>query len=256
MKGRFGKFIQYAIPLVIFLALWEISVSDNTRAQFLFASPSLVGKRILGDLLRGSLLEDTWITALETVLGLSLGSAVGASFGLALWASNSVARIARPYVVALSAIPIFAIAPMTVIWFGTGFFAKAMMAALSTVFVALVQAYEGAKNTDARLISLAKSFGATKLQVFKKVVLPSALVWVMLSCRLNVGFALLGAFIGEFISSRRGLGHYILKGSGLYDVPGVLSGVICIIALSLILTAVVSGMERLVMPWTPRRGNS
>lgn len=247
------KVVLYIAPLVVFLGLWELSVARNQRLQFLFSAPSLVGRQLLQDLVNGQLLEDVRVTATETILGLLLGSAVGGTVGLVLWASNAIARIARPYVVALGAVPIFAIAPMTVIWFGTGLFAKVMMAALSTVFVALVQAYEGAKNTDADLIALLYSLGASKLQVFRKVVVPSALVWVMVSCRLNVGFALLGAFIGEFISSDRGLGHYILRASGLYNVSQVLVGVLCIVTLSLLLTALIAVTERLLLPWKFRK---
>ena len=236
-------------PLTLALVAWESCARRSPNVKFLFGMPSLVASSLVADIFRGSLGLDISITAVETLCGLVLGSIVGTCAGLALWLSAEVARFARPYVLGVGAVPIFAIAPMTVIWFGTGLVAKVMMATLSTIFVAFAQAYEGARNVDSDLISLLKSLGASRTQTLSKVVFPSAVAWVIVSCRLNVGFAVLGAFMGEFISSDRGLGHYILKASGLYQVPRVLAGVLCIVALSLVLSWVISRVERLLMPW-------
>ena len=241
--------VAYAIPLLVGITAWEIYVRDDPRLLFLFASPSRVLSRLLEDLYRGELLHDFFITGLETISGLVIGASIGSVVGLSLWLSLPLARMARPYVLAAGATPIFAIAPMMVIWFGTGLFSKIMMAAISTLFIAVVQAYEGARNTDAEMIALVRAFGGGQLSVFRKVVIPSSLVWVVVACRLNIGFALLGAFIGEFISSNQGLGHYILKASGLYDVPRVLAGVFLMIALVAVLSGLLAIFERLVLPW-------
>ncbi len=109
--------------------------------------------------------------------------------------------------------------------------------------------YEGGKQADDNYIDLLRTFGATRMQIYTKVIAPSTVFWVLASCKLNVGFALLGAFIGEFISSDRALGHYVLRASGLYDVPQVLAGVTCIVALSLLLGAVLDVVERYALPW-------
>lgn len=244
-----GRALGYALPLLLFAGAWEVAVARSDRMQFLFASPSLVIRQLVEDLGNGVLFEHTAITGLEALLGLVLGSVVGSTLGLGLWMTQSVARISRPYVLALGSVPVFAIAPMTVIWFGTGLFAKVMLAALATITVAVLQAYEGARNVDVELVRLMRSYGATRLQTFSKVVVPGTLVWVMVSCKLNVGFAVLGAFIGEFISSSKGLGHYILRASGLYNVPQVLAGVLCIVGLSLGLAGGVSLIERRILRW-------
>ncbi len=244
--------LRVLLPLAVFLAFWELVVKGDARLIFLFASPSLVFRRLIHDLAQGDLPADIGVTALETGLGFLLGCAVGSFVGLTLWFSEITAKIARPYVIALGSIPIFAIAPMMIIWFGTGLWAKIMMAALSTVVVAIFQAYEGARNVDPDLIALLRTFGATKFQTYRKVIVPAALVWVVVSYKLNIGFALLGAFIGEFISSERGLGHYILRGGGLYDVPEILSGVTCIIGVSVGMSILVGLAERLLLPWRHR----
>jgi NitT/TauT family transport system permease protein len=247
------RVIRNITPGIILLLLWQFYVGHDARLRFLFSSPSLVLEKLIFDIKNSGLLWDVWITGEETVLGFLLGCFIGTLLGLILWSSTSAANIARPYIVIIGSIPIFAIAPMTIIWFGTDLFQKVMIAALSTVVVALAQAYEGAKNVDPDLLALMKTFGATRLQIYRKVIVPATLVWVIASLRLNIGFALLGAFIGEFISSERGLGHYILKGSGLYDVSQILAGIVCLGALSLFMSMSVGLLERILLPSKFRR---
>jgi NitT/TauT family transport system permease protein len=160
-----------------------------------------------------------------------------------------VARIAKPYVVAIGAVPVFALAPVMIVWFGIGIFSKIMIAALSTVIVAIVQAYEGATSVDTRHLQLLQVMGATRYQTFRKVVVPSALIWVVNSMKLNVGFALLGAFIGEFISSEQGLGYLVLKAAGLYDMSKVFAGCLAIMAIALMLNWIVGRLEARLFAW-------
>ena len=236
-------------PLLAFILVWEFWIASTERGQFFFASPSLVAKRLFLDIMSGELLWHIGITGAEAACGFFLGNLVGISIGLSLWLVPPLARVVQPYIVALASVPVFAVAPMTVIWFGVGFYAKVMLAGISTVFVAMLQSYVGARNVDPDLIGLMRSFGATKMQIYKKVVVPSALVWVVASLRMNVGFALLGAFIGEFISSSSGLGHYVLRASGLFDVPQVLSGVLGIIFLAVVFNYCVALAERRLLWW-------
>lgn len=236
-------------PAVIGTFFWQLVAAGSPRLRFLIGSPALVAGRFGRELLHGRLIQDSAVTGLEAISGLVLGMTIGTSVGLAIWVRPVSARVLRPYAVALGAVPIFALAPMMVLWFGTGFVAKVCMAALSTVFLAFSQAFEGARNADAELVDMVVGLGATRAQVFQTVIVPSALVWVMVSSRLNIGFALLGAFLGEIISSDRGLGHYIQRSSGLYDVPSVLCGVASIIILAFIFGGLLNVLERAVLPW-------
>jgi NitT/TauT family transport system permease protein len=249
MRTRAVRFFTQWLPGLIFLVFWESATLNQQRWRFLFASPSLVIKAFLLDVSKGTLLGDLGITAFESICGLLLGSALGSALGLALWLSPMGARISRPYIAAIASIPTFALAPMTIIWFGTGLSSKVMMAMLATFFVAVSEAYEGAKRADAEMISLVQSFGGTRGQALQYVVIPASIVWIVVSCRLNVGFSILGAFVGEFIVSERGIGHYILRSSGLYDVPRVLVGVLCLMFLSAILLLIVRFIERRTLPW-------
>ncbi len=249
MRQVSSKTAGQVLPGLLLLVMWELAAREDRTFRFLFASPLLVGMQLIQDISNGSLVQHFGVTGFESLCGLVIGSVLGSGLGLLLWLSPFTAGIARPYIAALSAVPTFALAPMTIIWFGTGVFAKVMMATLSTIFVAVVQAYEGARRTDSELIGLTRAFGASRWQSFRLVVVPATGAWIIVSCRLNVGFAILGAFVGEFISSNQGLAHYILRASGLYDVPRVLAGVISLMGLSAVLTSSIRVLEKSTAPW-------
>jgi NitT/TauT family transport system permease protein len=232
-----------ALPAVAFFLAWELMVVLRPNLKFFFGSPRTIGEYLVERTVEGSLVRDAGITLFEAGAGFVLGSIVGTALGMVLWYSRTVFAVARPYIVALGSAPIFALAPLLIIWFGTGVFSKVMTAALSTVFVALLQAYTGAEQVDVRYAMLLKTFRATKSQVFRKIVAPAAVVWVVSAMRLNVGFALLGAFIGEFISSEAGLGHLILVAAGLFNISLVLAGVFVFVSIALLLNWAISELE-------------
>ncbi|HHD63953.1 MAG TPA: ABC transporter permease [Desulfobulbaceae bacterium] len=249
MKKRLVFLFLQLLPLAGFLGLWQWYVAEGGRRVFLFSSPVNIGSALVKGVEQGYLFHHAWITFIETISGFLIGNIAGISIGLGLWGSMTLARIFRPYIIAIGSIPIFAIAPVLIVWFGIGIFSKIMMAALSTVIVAMVQSFQGAMDVDTHYLNQMKVLGATKLQTFKKVVLPSSLIWVFSSLRLNIGFALLGAFIGEFISAQEGLGYFILKASGLYDMANVFAGLCFLIGLSIVLTWLLGLIEKRVIYW-------
>src|SRR5258708_9608008 len=152
-------------------------------------------------------------------------------------------------VIALGSIPIIALAPIIIIWFGTGLISKVAMSTLSVVIVALVTSYKGAIGVDADQINLMRTLGASKFQIFRKLVVPASLTDIFAGLKLTVGFALIGAIVGEFMSSSEGLGHAIFKAGSLYIIPKVFAALVATIALALLLTFVVGRTERRLMPW-------
>lgn len=232
-----------AIPLVLFIAAWEMAVRANPKLIFFFGAPSKIAWYIYSRTLDGSLIIDTSLTFIEASCGFLIGNVVGSIIGLSLWYSRTLFLIARPYIIALGSAPIFALAPLLIIWFGTGIFSKIMTATFSTVFVSLLQSYTGAGEVGSHYLRLMQSLGASKVQTFRKVIAPSACVWVISAFKLNIGFALLGAFMGEFISSEHGLGHLILVASGLFDTSLVLCGVSMLVAIAFVLNFIISRIE-------------
>ena len=231
-------------PGVLFIIIWQALVGGNSRLEFLFASPQLVARVALEELSQRAIWIDLAITAGEAVLGLLLGSLLGSALGLILWTNDSIARIARPYIVLLGSIPIFAIAPMLIIWFGADLLSKVVMSAFSVFFVSLAQAYDGACACAKEYSHYAKTLRAPRLRVMRKIIIPGALRWVAAGFKISIGLALVGAFIGEFVSSQAGLGHYILTAGSLYDMPRVIFGVLLLSLLALSFTGLVWGVER------------
>jgi NitT/TauT family transport system permease protein len=240
--------LQMAL-LAALLGAWEYATWGDRQAVFLFGSPSAIWGFLVQMARDGSLARDTWITGLETVLGFVTGNVLGTLLGLSLWYSRFVARIVEPFIVAIGSIPIIALAPIVIIWFGTGLASKIAMATLSVVVVAIVIAYKGASGVDPDQVNLMRTLGASRWQIFRKLVVPASLGDIFAGLRLTVGFALIGAIIGEFMSSSAGLGHAIFKAGSLYIIPKVFAVLVAVIALALALSFLVGKLERLLTPW-------
>lgn len=245
----FFRVVAAMTPAAVFLGLWEWWASGNSTRIFLFSTPTTVALIAISEILDGNIFYDLLLTASETIVGLTIGSILGTCLGLTSWTSDGVGRVVRPYITIAGSIPVFALAPMLIMWFGTGFLAKVVMAAFPTFLIAVVQAFEGAQAANEHLLRVGHTFRATRLKLLLKVVLPGALAWVMAGFRMNAGFALVGAFIGEFIVAERGLGRYILKAGGLYDIPRVLFGIALLGCVALLLNGLVGVAERTWFPW-------
>jgi len=235
--------------LAVLLGFWDHMTANNKQAAFMFGSPSAMAGflgQMVGD---GSLWRDTYVTGLETLLGFLVGNFIGTVSGLSLWYSRFVSRVVEPFVIALGSIPIIALAPIIIIWFGTALISKVAMSTLSVVIVALVTSYKGALGVDPDQVNLMRTLGASKFQIFRKLVVPASLTDIFAGLKLTVGFALIGAIVGEFMSSSEGLGHAIFKAGSLYIIPKVFAALVATIALALLLTFVVGRTERRLMPW-------
>jgi NitT/TauT family transport system permease protein len=249
MRGNLLVFLCQIAVLVVLLAAWEFATAKVALNAFLFGSPSAIFGFLVQMWRDGSLFTDTKITGLETLLGFVIGNVLGTLIGLTLWYSRFVSRVVQPFIVALGSIPIIALAPICIIWFGTGLLSKVAMATLSVVVVALVTAYKGAMTVDIDQINLMRTLGASKRHIFAKLIVPASLGDIFAGLKLTVGFALIGAIIGEFMSSSEGLGHAIFKAGSLYIIPKVFAALVATIALALCLTYVVGKIERLLTPW-------
>jgi NitT/TauT family transport system permease protein len=243
MRPWKSKFLA-VLPLLLFLTVWYLFGSSSKERRFFYSTPADVVLTAWSCIVDGTLPNNMFVTGFEAISGFILGNLVGAALGISLWYSRTLAVVARPYLVALASLPVFAIAPITILWFGIGIPAKIALAFLATVFLATSQSYKGVEQVDNRLIQQFRLFNATKWGTFRWLLIPSSTVWVINSLRLTIGAALLGAFIGEFIASERGLGHFIIRASGLYDTPRVLVGVIAIVLMAITLDRLIDHLEK------------
>jgi NitT/TauT family transport system permease protein len=244
-----GRAVLQVAAVVAFFALWEIGVRIGWISAFLVGSPAGIFSFGYKMILSGELLSDTWYTLFEAILGFVIGTIFGSLLGLALWYSVFVARLVEPFIVAINSVPKIALAPIVVLWFGTGFVSKVALSVSLTAIVALIAAYQAAKDADVDLQSLLISMGADKHQVFFKAVVPSTLPSIIATFRINVGFGLVGAVVGEFISSQRGLGHLIYTASSLYDLNTVWVGLFTLMVMGFVLYYVIDMIERVSLPW-------
>lgn len=247
--SKFKTLSLQSLPALLILSFWQIVITLNPKSEFFIGSPIGIINEFLVLLHGGNLLRDFGVTASEAILGFLAGSIVGTMFGLALWSSRLVYTVSKPYLVMLGSIPVFALGPVLIFWFGTGIWSKVVLGFLSTFVIAIVQAHTGASETDKNLLALVKAFGGTQRQAFLKIVVPSATIWVLAGVRLNIGMALLGAFIGEFISSRMGLGHIIIVAEGLYNVNQIWVGILGIVIIALIFHGFTTPVETWAKRW-------
>lgn len=234
--------LQLAVAIA-WLCLWEIAGRSSDNVFFLIGTPSAVFREFKQLLFFEKLHYHFLITSGEALIGLIIGTLVGAGVGLSLWYSETAAATARPFIITLGTLPIFAFAPLMIVWFGIGFGMKVALATFSTVFVAFNQSYRGATLVSQEYVDVLRGMNASRHQIFSKVIIPGSLDWVLSSMRLNVGFALLGAFIGEFVASDKGLGYLILRAAGLYNIPRALAAAIGITVLALFLDFVARYVE-------------
>ncbi len=248
-KLSLAQKLLYPLPLLVFIVVWHFATYGDQQRQFIFSSPEKVFQALVRTIQNGELLVNCQVTIMEAVIGFVLGTTVGAITGLSLWYSRLVAQISKPYITALATVPIFALAPVIISWFGIDIVSKIALAFLSTVSVAIVQSYQGAMSVEPRFLRMMQVVGATRWQTFKLVVVPSSIIWVLNAMKLNIGLALMGAFIGEFISSEHGLGYMIVKASGLYDQATVFVGILALILIALVLTFLIEQIENHLMKW-------
>lgn len=234
------------------LGLWQLGVDQGWINAFLMGSPEGIAKEAMRQIGTGQLLEDTLTTVYATVIGFLIGSILGSISGLALWYSRTVARIIDPFMVALNGLPKIALAPMIIIWFGSGMLSKVALAFVATFVVALLSAYQGTHQINENLVNLMRSLKATRTQIFTKLVIPATLPWIIAAFRLNIGFALIAEIGGEFIASDKGLGRMIFVAGNLFDLNAVWVGVMVLMLVATTLYVIVSRVEKSILAWADK----
>ena len=241
-------FAQLFIVVLIFSA-WELAVRQGAVSGFLFGSPAGTFEAGWRMIQSGELWVHANYTLWASAAGFVIGTIVGTIPGLALWYSPYGAKVVEPFLVAINSVPKIAFAPLVILWFGTGVISKVALSISLTAIVALLAAFQAAKDADPGIQRMLVSLGATKRQIFTKVVVPSATPYIISTFRINIGFALVGTVVGEFISSKYGLGHVIFVASSLYDLNTVWVGIFSLMALGFVLYAGVDIAEKRLLRW-------
>jgi NitT/TauT family transport system permease protein len=242
------------IVLAAVLGLWQLIVTLGDYPTFLLPTPGRVWQRLAQVWRDGTLLMHTLVTLREVLGGLALGLTVAVLLGYALAKSPLLETILSPYLVASQAIPIVALAPLLVIWFGPGSLSKVLVCALTLFFPVLVNTVVGVRSVDVELRELLRSLEATPAQVVRYLELPAALPVLFGGLKVGATLSVIGAVVSEFVSSDRGLGFLVNLARGLFDTPLMFVALFTLMAMALGLYGCVSLIESLVLRWrVPRR---
>ena len=257
--------------LVLVLSAWQLSSLDQQLAFFLGA-PLQVAGRIWSWFMpftldpsaafpdglpgRANIYLHLGVTLLETVLAFGIGTVLGLVCGLWLALAPMASAILDPYIKAANAMPRVILAPIFAMWFGLGVWSKVALAVTLVFFIVFFNVYQGVKEVSPVVLANARMLGANQRQLLRTVYLPSATAWVFSSLHTSVGLAFVGAVVGEYLGSARGVGYLILQAEGTFDVNTVFAGIVVLTAFALVLDGIVGRVERRLMKWQPRQGET
>lgn len=236
--------IYQILILVVFVALWEILVATGVLDAFFFSSPSRICKTVVELFATGNLLYHIWITLYETILGFMIATLVGTFIAILLWWSEKLRKVLDPYIVVLNSLPKIALGPLIIIWVGAGTSAIITMCILICIVITTLSMLSAFLSCDKDKILLMKSFGASKFQILKKLILPNALPEFISVLKINVGMAWVGTIMGEYLVSKAGLGYLIVYGSQIFKLDIVLSSTVVLCILACGMYAIVGHLEK------------
>ncbi len=223
------------LVLISFLTIWECAGRFEIIDTFFFSSPCMVLSFFTEMLRDGSFFTHTGITLLETLISFLLITAVSILFATLLWYSKTLSEITEPFLVVLNSLPKSALAPLFIVWLGTGVNTIIVAGISVAIFGSIINLYTGFKSVDSEKLKLIKTLGGNRFDAFHKVVLPSSIPTILSNMKVNIGLALVGVIIGEFLAARRGLGYLIIYGSQVFQLNMVITSIIilCVIAMGL-----------------------
>src|SRR6185436_19856558 len=262
--GRLALF--HALLLSAVFAFWYVMTEpglippfffeDANQAKFFFGQPGQVLARIWDWFAGGKIYVHLWITLVETMLAFVIGTLLGLGVGLWLALSPTAAALADPYIKAMNAMPRVILAPIFAVWFGLGITSKVALGVTLVFFVVFFNVYQGVKEVSPVVLANARMLGASQRDLLRHIYLPSATSWVFSSLHTSVGLAFVGAVVGEYLGSSRGVGYLILQAEGAFDINTVMAGILVLTVFALLLDAAVGWLERRLMKWQPRTGET
>jgi NitT/TauT family transport system permease protein len=228
------------------IALWQAAADNGWIDGFFWSKPSAIYATLVTFFTEGDAWTDIGFTFRSTILGFVLGTTAGSLLGLSFWWSRNYAAVVQPYIICFESLPKLALAPLVILVFGMGLASKVAIATALTLVVSTLTTYAGVKALDPDGEKLFYSLGANRWQVFRKLVVPFCLPWIISVLRVNIGLALTGAIVGEFIASQHGLGRAILYAGSTYDIALVWVAVLVLSTLAVVMYGAVSWLERVL----------
>ncbi len=245
--------LQVAVGLGALL-LWHVLGEIGWMPEFFFSRPAKVLARAYEWVVGGSVWKHLWITLLETLLAFATGAIGGIAFGFLFARGELLAAVFDPYIKAANALPRVVLAPIFALWFGLGIWSKVALGFTLVFFIVFFNVYQGVREVSPTVLANARMLGMNERQLLRHVYWPSALSWMFSSLHTSVGFALVGAVVGEYLGSAAGLGYLIQQAEGVFDVTGVFAGMLILMVFVLVVDAVVTVIEKRLTAWRPSDG--
>ncbi|MBR5251863.1 MAG: ABC transporter permease [Oscillospiraceae bacterium] len=242
--GRNVKLVQFAV-VAGFVTLWEVLAQTGVIDDFIFSSPSRIWN-VFVTMAQADLAKHILITVLETVAGFAAGVVLGLAISVALWFFPFADRVASPFLVVLGSLPKIAMGPVIIVWAGAGIKAIIVMAVAISLIVTVLELSGGFASTDKNLITTVQSFGATKGQIFTKVVLPANIPVLFGSLKVNIALSLVGVIAGEFLVSKSGLGYLIVYAGQVFRMDLVMMSVVILAVVAFAMDKGVSAARKIV----------
>jgi NitT/TauT family transport system permease protein len=239
---------RVALALAI-LGVWQAGVAFRVLDPFFVSRPSDIALRVAAWVSSGSLWPHLAVTLQESLLGLVIGGALGVTAGFGLARSPLLAGVLDPFIKMLNAVPRVVLAPLFLLWFGLGIWSKVALAVTLVFFVMFFNTYQGVRDADRVIVDNVRMLGASERQLVRHVLIPSALTWIFSSLQTSLGFAMVGAVVGEYLGAARGLGYVISQAEGTFDTTGVFAGMTVLSAVVVIVSAAVTRLERWLLRW-------
>jgi NitT/TauT family transport system permease protein len=250
--GVFAVWHVLAVPGVLPPLYFE----DPNRAAFFFGEPLKVLAQVWTWFSGGEIYRHLWVTLVETLFAFVIGTLAGVAIGVWLALAPTASAILDPYVKALNAMPRVILAPIFFVWFGLGMASKVALGVTLVFFIVFFNVYQGVREVSPVVLANARMLGATPRQLLRYVYLPSAMSWVFASLHNSVGLAFVGAVVGEYLGSAEGVGYLIHQAEGVFDINTVFAGILVLTAFALLLDWLVSVVEKRLMVWQPRSGET
>ncbi|WP_336159848.1 ABC transporter permease [Amycolatopsis sp. VC5-11] len=257
-RGRGRGVLVHATQAAVLVAVlggWQVLVQGDQHAIVLYGLPSGIWDRLRSWVAEGtaigSLGSQIWTTLEEALIGFAIGTAAGIVCGIALGRIRFLSDVFGPFIKVLNAIPRIVLGSVFVLAFGLGLESKILLVIVLVFFGVFFNAFQGTREVDRTFIANASILGASRWQVTRQVVLPSAFTWIIASLHVSFGFALIGAIVGEFLGGYAGLGVLIKNAQGTFDASGVWASMVIMGVVALIAEWLITRLERRLLRWRP-----
>lgn len=251
MEGNLNSYVRIYGPPVLFfffiVFLWELIIVGFRIPEYLLPAPHQIAQEMAKT--GGMLLKDTAITMTEAVLGFIVGCGTGILVAVGFAHSKTMERSMYPYAIALKTVPLVAIAPLLILWFGNGMMAKVVMAALICFFPAIVNTVKGLKSVSPESLDLMESLSASKWQIFWKLRLPTSLPYMFSALKISATLAVIGAIVGELAGANRGIGYVILISSYRLETNMLFAAIVASSIGGILFFGLIALIERRLLYW-------